>query len=188
MTSFARIAAILGLLPGASACSGQAAKDTETGEAVNASARPITVSDSVPRDGNGADGRSIVDRVREPVDGHTFPPDFHGSWAPSLAECRGSGWVHIEAGGLRSPDTIAVPIEPVQVLRVTMPDGLPVATITVGVEQMNEGQVSTGVARMSRVEEHLYLSNADTVTPVEHWQYRYVRCPNPAYGGNAVGR
>lgn len=130
----------------------------------------------------GEEARAIGDRVREPESGLTLPRDFHGTWAASLDECRGGGWVQIGPGGFRSPDNIAALLEPARIVRQVTPDGEAAATITPRVEQMSEGEPGVGRVRISRAGEHLYMSNADIVGEAEHWRMRNVRCPNPGYG------
>ena len=154
---------------------GPLAQSNEPADRANESRADASKSDDRE---NGGEARAIVDRVREPGPGLTFPPAFQGTWAASLAECRSGGWVQIEPGGFRSPDNIAALLEPVRIVRQVTPAGEAASTISPRVEQMSEGEVSVGRVRMSRAGEYLYMSNADIVGEAEHWRMRNVRCPN----------
>jgi hypothetical protein len=154
-------------------------EESPAGDA-GASREPPVVEKIETRDREPREGElSIVDRFNAPDAGLTVPADFHSVWAPSLSECRGRGWVSVEPGGFRAPDFLAALVEPARIVRETTPGGEAAATIVARVERMDEGEMGTGRIRMSRVGEHLYMSNADAVGEAEHWQHRNVRCPDP---------
>ena len=182
MTQAGRAAILSTLVAGSLAMGCSAGVADRNGPVVQDDARGAQASDTAQsrsRDGEIADDeRSIVDRVREPDPRLTLPPDFHGTWASSLAECRSGDWVRIEPGGFRSPDNIAALVEPVRIVRQFTPGGETAATITPRVERMSEGELGVGRVRMSRAGEHLYMSNADVVGEAEHWRMRNVRCPD----------
>ena len=189
MTKPARVATILGLVLGVGAAACTQRVDGESGsrnpEVEKQSERPIIDSNSVSRDVEAALGeRDIVDRVRAPEPGLTIPPAFHGNWAPSQAECPGSDWVFIEAGGYWAPDFIAALLEPVRVVRQTAPNGDVASTIIARIEWVSDGGEGIGRVRMSRAGEHLYMSSAEVVGEDEHWQHRNVRCLRPAFSGD----
>ena len=168
MTRFGKAAAIAGLLLGLAAA----------GVALTMGRGPASAPPSETPDAE--EERPIVDRVSRPEPQLTLPAAFHGTWAPTLADCGGAGWVRIEAGGFRAPDSVAALRAPVEIVRETTPVGVAAASIVARVEQMSEGETGTGRVRMSRAGEHLYMSNADAVGEAEHWQLRNVRCPDPA--------
>jgi len=168
MTRFGKAAAMAGLLLGLAAA----------GVALTMDRGPAGAPPSATPDAK--EQPSIVDRASRPEPELTLPAAFHGTWASTLADCGGAGWVRIEAGGFRAPDSVAVLREPVAIVRETTPGGVAAATIVARVEQMSEGETGTGRVRMSRAGEHLYMSNADAVGEAEHWQLRNVRCPEPA--------
>ena len=168
MTRFRKAAAITGLLLGLAAA----------GAALTMDRGPARAPPSAAPDAK--EERPIVDRVGRPEPELTLPAAFHGTWASTLADCDGAGWVRIEAGGFRAPDSVAALRDPVEIVRETTPGGVAAATIVARVDQMSEGETGTGRVRMSRAGEHLYMSNADAVGEAEHWQLRNVRCPEPA--------
>lgn len=105
-----------------------------------------------------------------------FPPAFHGTWAPSLAECRGANWVRFDATSYRSPDNLSTLIRNIRV-RQHPPGGQHALTLVAQVEFNSEGQVGRGQVRISRAGPYLYMSNPEIVNDREHWRMRNVRCP-----------
>ena len=106
-----------------------------------------------------------------------FPPAFHGTWAPSLAECRGSLWVLFDAATYRSPDNLATLVRNVRVRQHRAPDGQPAITLLALAEFNSEGQVGRGQVRISRAGPYLYMSNPALVGESAHWRQRNIRCP-----------
>ena len=190
MTRFGKAATIAGLLLGLAAAGAALTlrEAAQEGPAANATAspEPPAVEEIQTRDREAEEGElTIMDRFREPAPELTLPPAFRGNWAPSLAECGGGGgWVSIEPGGYRAPDSIAVLLEPVRIVRHTTPAGEAAATIAPRIEQMSESKMARGRVRMSRVGDHLYMSNPDVVGEAEHWQSRNLRCPEPVRATN----
>jgi hypothetical protein len=191
MTRFGKAATIAGLLLGLAAAGvalvlRDAPQEERPAANTTAAPEPPPAGAIQTRDREAEEGElTIIDRFREPSPGLTFPPAFRGNWAPSLAECGlGGGWVSIEPGGYRAPDSIAVLLEPARIVQHTTPDRETAATISPRIEQMSEGDMARGRVRMSRVGEHLYMSNPAVVGEAEHWQYRNLRCPEPVRAAN----
>lgn len=106
-----------------------------------------------------------------------FPPAFHGTWAPSPAECGGGNWVRFDAATFRAPDNLGTLIRHVEVRRHP-PSGQHAVTLVAQVEFNSEDQVSRGEVRISRAGPYLYMSNPEMVSDREHWRMRNVRCPD----------
>ncbi len=107
-----------------------------------------------------------------------FPRAFHGTWAPTLGDCRGRDWVTINRAAYRAPDHFASLISIVRVERGRAPNGDDAFTLLARVRASSEGQESTGAIRMSRAGHRLYMSNPDAVGDGEHWRLAQVRCPD----------
>ena len=183
MTQAGRAAIVSTLVVGSLAMACSAGEAERNGLVAQDDARAAQATDtSRSRDRESAeDERSIVDRVRNPDPELIIPSAFLGTWASSLVECRGGGWIRIEPGGFRSPDNIAALLEPARIVPQVTPGGEAASTITLRVEQMSEGDVGVGRVRMSRAGDHLYMSNADIVGEAEHWRMRNVSCPSSGY-------
>ena len=106
-----------------------------------------------------------------------FPPAFHGTWAPSLSECRGTMWVLFDATSYRSPDNLANLVRNIRVRRHRAPGGDRAVSLLALAEFNSEGHDGRGRVRISRAGPYLYLSNPEMVSERAHWRHRNLRCP-----------
>ena len=119
-----------------------------------------------------------------------FPVAFRGTWASSLAECSknySSDRVYITENRIYGYESESVLVKAGRVYSQSNPHRFPSNGVYPhSMQALVAGSFETNVAmrklRISRLEEHLYLSDAEEVSAEDHFKsdYRNVRCPEKA--------
>lgn len=111
-----------------------------------------------------------------------FPAYFHGTWAPTLADCSAGGpeVIEITAEFFSGSEVRSVLLNSGRIVRRTAPDGRPAHVMNALVRSSSEGEVGTGRLRLIRVGDTLYTSNPAVVSERDQYSYPHIRCPaNP---------
>ena len=105
-------------------------------------------------------GQAATDLATQSGGRDIFPPAFHGTWAPSLGECREGMWVRFDATSYRGPDNLATLIRNLRVRQHRAPGGEPALTLLSLAEFNSEGHVSAGRVRIgaTREEQRYHLA------------------------------